>query len=135
MHLSQQDLENEVEFYATRSRGPGGQNVNKVSSAALLVWNFYGSAFLTEEQRFLIRTKLSAYINKEGQLFLRSDEFRDLPRNKARCLEKLLQLLERAFSKPKERKATRPTRSSKERRLQSKGKHSDIKKSRQKIKM
>ncbi len=123
----------EVKFSAVKSRGPGGQNVNKVSSAAVLYWNFSNSAILTELQKYLISTKLSSFINREEEFFIRSDEFRDLERNKARCIEKLGSLLTMAFHKPKPRRPTRPTRSSKQRKHESKTRRGDVKKSRQKI--
>ncbi len=126
------DILSEVEFTATRSRGPGGQNVNKVSSAALLFWSFEQSELLSFEQKAILRLKLSAYINKEGVLYLRSDEYRDLPRNKERCLEKLDTLIERAFHLDKFRRPSKPTRSSKLKKQKSKSLRSDIKKNRQK---
>ncbi len=123
----------EIEFTATRSSGPGGQNVNKVSSSAILNWSFEFSANLDEEQKFLIRTKLQNYINKEGVLYLRSDEFRDLDRNKSRCLEKLNLLIKKAFFKAKVRKKTRPTFSSQIKRLDGKKNRGEIKKNRKRI--
>jgi len=127
------DIKKEVSFVAVRSRGPGGQNVNKVSSAAVLYWNFASSDLITDQQKELIRYKLQSALNKEGQLYLRSDEFRDLERNKSRCLEKLEMLLRTAFHKPKKRTATKPTRSSKLRKLESKTRRSETKKMRQKV--
>lgn len=127
------ELKREVYFVAVRSRGPGGQNVNKVSSAAVLYWNFAWSSLITDQQKELIRQKCSSAINKEGQIYTRSDEFRDLERNKARCLEKLEGLLAHAFHKPKKRTATKPTRSSKLRKRESKNRRSETKKMRQKV--
>ena len=120
----------EVNFTAVRSRGPGGQNVNKVSSAAVLFWNFENSVSVTSEQKALIRLKLSSHINKEGEFYIRSDEYRDLERNKFRCLEKLEGLLTQAFHRPKPRRATKPTRASKQRRLESKRRRGDTKRQR-----
>ena len=128
------ELRKEVNFVAVRSRGPGGQNVNKVSSAAILYWNFDDSKLITEQQKELIRHKLQSSVNKENQLYTRSDEFRDLEQNKSRCLEKLETLLRTAFHKQKKRTATKPTRSSKLRKLESKSRRSETKKMRQKIK-
>src|SRR5688572_19145454 len=108
-------IETEVQFTAVRSRGPGGQNVNKVSSAAFLTWDYRNSQGINEEQKHLVHTKLRNHLNKEGILYLRSDEFRDLGMNKSRGLEKLQSLLEQAFHKPKKRRATKPTRASKAR--------------------
>ena len=126
-------IESEVKFVAVRSRGPGGQNVNKVSSAAILLWDFGHSNSLSAFQKEKVSAKLQSSINKENQIFLRSDEFRDLEKNKARCLEKLESLLEAAFHVPKARKATRPTRSSKVKKREYKSHRSDIKKNRQRV--
>ena len=126
-------IENEINFTAIRSRGPGGQNVNKVSSAAFLTWDYQTSLGLNDEEKHLIKIKLQNHINKEGEFYLRSDEFRDLGMNKSRGLEKLLFLLSQAFHKPKKRKATRPTRASKAKKRESKTRRSEIKKARQKI--
>ncbi|MCB0408560.1 MAG: aminoacyl-tRNA hydrolase [Bdellovibrionales bacterium] len=121
-------------FTATRSRGPGGQNVNKVNSAALLKWNFENSQLLSEEEKHLVRSKLGALINKAGLLYLRSDEFRDFEANKRRCIEKIHELLGKAFFKPKKRKKTKPTLASRKKRLESKKRRGVTKQTRQKVK-
>lgn len=126
-------LEREIHIVAVRSRGPGGQNVNKVSSAAQLFWNFVDSAALNEHEKYLVRTKLVNLINRENQIVLRADEYRDLERNKARVVEKLQAFLERALHQPKPRRKTRPTRASKERKLASKNKRGEVKRTRQKV--
>lgn len=125
-------LEQELEFTAIRSRGPGGQNVNKVSSAALAVWSFEESNLLIFSEKYLVRTKLASYVNKEGKLFVRSDEYRDLPQNKTRCVEKILELLRRAFHKDKPRKPSKPTRASKIKKREAKTHRASVKKGRQK---
>lgn len=124
----------EIKFTATRSRGPGGQNVNKVSSAAQLTWVVEESESFTEEEKLRIQEKLESMINQKGELYLRSDEFRDLERNKERCLEKLELFLKKALHKPKARKKTKPTRSSQIKRVDSKKQRGEIKQTRQKIK-
>lgn len=126
-------IDNETVVTATRSRGPGGQNVNKVSSSAQLTWNVVGSAVLTSDQKHKIATKLINRINQYGELFLRSDEYRDFPRNKARCYEKLHELVAAALHEPKPRRATKPSKSARKKRLDTKAKHSETKKGRQKI--
>lgn len=123
----------ELVFTAIRSRGPGGQNVNKVNSASLLKWNFLDSDQLTEEKKDLITSKLENIINKNDQLYVRCDEYRDLERNKARCLEKLEEYLTQAYFKPKKRKKTRPSYSSKLKRLDNKKKRGDVKSTRKKV--
>lgn len=126
-------IRNEVTLVAVRSRGPGGQNVNKVSSAAQLFWNFLLSAGLSEGEKAIIQSKLSNLINNENQIYLRADEFRDLERNRARTLEKLEMLLEKALHKPKARKATKPTYSSKLKKRETKARRSDVKQGRKRV--
>ncbi len=120
----------EIRFEAVRSRGPGGQNVNKVSSAAILYWHIGASnavSFLEKDRLYL---KLARWINKEGEIHLRSDMHRDLEQNKRQCRERLGELLEEAFHVPKERKATKPTWGSRERKLTAKRHRGEIKKTR-----
>jgi ribosome-associated protein len=102
----------EVSFQAQRGRGPGGQNVNKVASCALLSWDFQSSALLTAEQKPRLHDKLTGSLNSRGEIQLRSDEFRDLGRNKARALEKLEERVAAALFVPKKRRPTRPTKAS-----------------------
>ena len=128
-----QAILNEIKIVAIRSRGPGGQNVNKVSSAAQLFWNFRDSIGLNDSEKWLVQQKLYNCINNEDQVYLRADEYRDLERNKARAVDKLEAMLTQALHKPKPRKATRPTRASKERKLEGKSRRGDIKKGRKKV--
>lgn len=123
----------EFSFTSVRSRGPGGQNVNKVSSSARLRWSVGESEGLSDDEKLRVFEKLEPYINKDGELVLRSDEFRDLERNKARCEEKLQTLLKKALHKPKPRKKTKPSKAQKQKRLESKHKRSEVKKARQKV--
>ena len=123
----------ELHYSAVRSRGPGGQNVNKVASAAILTWGFADSDHLTQEQKGRLRSRLSGWLNRQGELCVRSDEFRDLARNKARCLEKLVELVEKALHVPKPRKPTRPTKASQARKRDAKERRSLTKSLRKKI--
>jgi ribosome-associated protein len=133
MTIDRERLRTEAIFKAVRSRGPGGQNVNKVSSAAVMYWNFMGSRLLNAEQKGRVYEKLEAITNSEVQLYVRSDEFRDLEQNKSRCVEKLAKLVEQARHVPKKRKATKPTKGSKVRRRESKSRRGEIKKTRQRV--
>ncbi len=133
MHKRIETIAKEVSFTAIRGRGPGGQNVNKVSSAASMLWDFFSSSEITPEQKSLIQNKLANSINNDGLLYLRSDEFRDLERNKARCLEKLEAMLTLAFHRPKPRKKTKPTYSSRVKNQISKTRRGDVKKLRKKV--
>lgn len=131
MNISQ--VHKEVRFIAMRSRGPGGQNVNKVSSAVQLTWDFQHSLGLDTAEKTQLWQKLANRINNEGQIYLRCDEFRDLERNKSRGLEKLEALLKQALHRPRPRKATRPTKASKIKRRETKTKRSQVKQTRQKV--
>jgi ribosome-associated protein len=132
--VEREDLRREVLFKAVRSRGPGGQNVNRTASAAQLVWDFETSALLSEEQKRRLHARLAAWINSENQIYLRGDEFRDLERNKTRCLEKLADLVNAALHVPKKRRPTRPTRASRVKRRESKTRRAETKRLRGKVK-
>ena len=123
----------EIELEYTRSRGPGGQHVNRTNSACLLRWNLLQSqAFLPEEVAWL-KGKLNSQLTGEGEIMIRSEEYRDQESNRKRCLEKLDQLLEKAFFVPKARKATKPTRSSQRKRRVEKKVRGEIKSGRGKV--
>ena len=126
-------LYREVIFKAVRSRGPGGQNVNKVSSAAQAYWDFRTSHLLSDAQKERLWTKIGHMLTAEGYLQFRSDEFRDLERNKKRCLEKIAALVKDALHVPKKRKATKPTRSSKIKRREQKSRRGEVKKLRGRV--
>jgi ribosome-associated protein len=121
----------EVELEYTRSRGPGGQHVNKTNSACLLRWNVLGSVCFSDEDKHVLLTKLR--LTTDGDLILRSDEFRDQEMNRKKVLEKLETALERAFFVPKPRKATKPTRSSQRKRQDEKRNRGEIKAGRGKV--
>jgi ribosome-associated protein len=126
-------ISQEVVLVAVRSRGPGGQNVNKVSSAAQLFWYYLESAGLSADEKHRVGLKLTNLINKEGQIYLRADEFRDLERNRSRALEKLEAHLREALHRPKARRATKPTRGSIERRHKGKSTRGDLKQKRRRV--
>jgi ribosome-associated protein len=107
----------ELLFSFARSGGPGGQNVNKVASKAILHWNLAANSTLPEEVRQRLRTNHANRITIEGELLLQSQRSRDQGRNIEDCREKLRQMILQALHPPRPRKATRPTRGSKERRL------------------
>lgn len=120
----------EVSFTAQRSRGPGGQNVNRTNSSVQLRWAFADSFSLNSEQKSLIAEKLATWITRENILYIRSDVHRDQEMNKKECLDRLKKLLQQAFFKPKPRKATKPTYSSQLKRKDSKRRKGEIKKGR-----
>jgi ribosome-associated protein len=103
-----------------RSGGPGGQNVNKVASKAVLRWDLAASPSVPEQVKARLRTLQRRRITTEGELVLNSQRFRDQEKNRQDCLEKLRELLLEAATVPKARKPSRPTRGSKERRHKAK---------------
>ena len=127
----------EVEWRFSRSSGPGGQHVNTTDTKAKLCWSFYSSEQLKSKQIYLIKKNLKNYLNKaKTHLLISCSAHRSKERNKQECIKKLKHLLDsKAFFEPKKRKATKPTRSSVKKRLESKRKQSEVKKNRQKIKL
>ncbi len=124
-------LSNELEFSTSRSNGPGGQNVNKVNSKVTLRWNVKDSSLLTPEEKEFLLLKLATRFTSDGTLILASQEKRSQLQNKEGVIHKLEHLLKQTFIKKKKRKATRPSKSAVQARLDKKKKHSDKKKWRQ----
>ena len=110
----------ELHWKYVRSSGPGGQNVNKVASKAVLAWNYAASPLLTDRAKTRLVAFYPRYITQDGWLQISSQKYRDQERNRDDCLEKLQQILLEARKEPKIRRATRPTRGSKMRRLSEK---------------
>jgi ribosome-associated protein len=117
----------EFEFTYVRSSGPGGQNVNKVSSKAVLRWDVAGSPSLPDDmrQRFVARHRNR--IGVAGEVVIASDRYRDQRRNAADCLARLQAMLSAVATPPKPRRATKPSRAAVQRRLTSKQAHSEKK--------
>ena len=116
-------LISEIKFRTSRSSGPGGQAVNKLSTKVELIFDIKASAFLTEEQKEKLFEKLAKRINSDGLLIVTSDQTRSQLRNKELVTERFLRLLENALKPAKKRKPTFPTQASVEKRLQSKKHH------------
>jgi ribosome-associated protein len=110
----------EFEFTFMRSSGPGGQNVNKVSTKARLRWPVGQTQSLPEAVKERFTSRYHRRLTNEGDLILTSQRYRDQTKTVGDCLEKLRELIDAVVDVPKPRKKTRPTRGSKERRLKEK---------------
>jgi ribosome-associated protein len=132
MYIRYELRDEEVEFVAIRAQGAGGQNVNKVSNAVQLRFDIAASS-LPEA----IKQRLLAFgdqrISGDGVIVIKAQDHRSLPLNRAAALARLRALIERAATIPRVRKPTRPTRASKERRLEGKSQRSQVKAGRGKV--
>ena len=134
MHFKPPYLLTEFMFKTSRSGGKGGQNVNKVSSKVQIDFSIIDSYLLTEEEKLVLLEKLEGKLSKDGVLQIVAQEERTQLGNKEIALKKMYNTLNRCFIVRKKRKATKPTQSSKLRRLDSKKRQSDLKRTRGKIK-
>ena len=121
---------NEFSFSASRSSGSGGQNVNKLNTKVELRFNISTSTHLSDDEKRKIFTKLSSRINDAGELILVSQSERSQLKNKEDVIEKFYQLIAKALKPTKKRRPTKPTKASKERRLESKRHRSKTKSNR-----
>lgn len=122
--------ENELTFRASRSAGPGGQNVNKLSTKVTVIFYPAESNYLSGRQKERLIKKLSGRINAAGQITVSSQKYRSQIANKNAATERLNRLIDWATQKPLLRKKTAPTRASVEKRLQAKKQRGQLKKQR-----
>lgn len=110
----------ELSVTFARSGGPGGQNVNKVSSKAVLRWKLVGTTALPPDVRGRVMEAVRSRLTKEGELVIACDETRDQAQNLAIAEERIARLVRDALLPPKKRHKTKPSRGAKERRLKEK---------------
>lgn len=122
--------EAEIQESFIRASGPGGQNVHKVSSAVQLRFDVRHSPSLPDEVRARLEKLAGSRLTGDGVIVITAQRFRTQERNREDALARLLDLIRQATERPKPRRPTRPTLASKHRRLEAKGRRSDIKKGR-----
>jgi len=122
--------EAELQESFIRASGPGGQNVNKVESAVQLRFDVRNSASLPEDVKARLERIAGKRLTNEGVLVITAQRFRTQERNREDAVARLVELVRQATERPKPRRPTRPTLASKKRRLEAKGRRSEIKKGR-----
>jgi ribosome-associated protein len=119
--------ERELEEHFVRASGPGGQNVNKLSTAVQLRFDVRHSPSLTADVRMRLERMAGRRLTRDGVLVIMAQQHRTQERNRQDALDRLIELIRQASVAPRPRRPTKPTRGSKERRLASKKNRSSIK--------
>lgn len=132
--MNKEIIQTELQYKAVRSSGAGGQNVNKVSSKVILIFDLVNSNGLEDEEKNWLLNKLTTKLSSESILQLSSDEDRSQLKNKEIVTKRFFELLTKSLKKTKPRKETKIPKAAKEKRLQEKKKSSEVKESRKKPK-
>ncbi|MFQ5983682.1 MAG: alternative ribosome rescue aminoacyl-tRNA hydrolase ArfB [Woeseiaceae bacterium] len=124
---------NEIDISAMRSQGPGGQNVNKVSTAIHLRFDVRASSALSDHDKERVLRLKDQRLSKDGVIVIKAQRFRSQDKNRSDALEKLAEMIRAALVETKPRKPTKPTRQSQEKRLEEKTRRGLLKQSRRKV--
>ncbi len=130
--MDKEKIISELTYKAIRSSGPGGQNVNKVSSKVVLTFDLLNSQTLSDDEKILVQTKLKSKLTLEGILILNCDEDRSQLKNKALVTKRFLEIIKKSMHIPKPRKPTKIPKSIIAKRLKAKATKSVIKLTRKK---
>lgn len=128
-----QKIEDELALEYIRSSGPGGQNVNKVATAVQLRFDVMSSPSLRADVKARLLKLGGKRVTSDGTLVIEAKKYRTQEQNRFDALERFYGLLKKASERPKIRKVTRPTRASKEKRLEEKRRRGEIKRTRQNV--
>jgi ribosome-associated protein len=133
MSIDRAALEGELEEKFVAASGPGGQHVNKTASAVQLRFNVKRSSLFDDEQKWRIRRALGSRITEDGDIILFAQSQRSQQRNREDARDRLVEMLAKAVHKQKARKATKPSKAAKARRVDSKTMRGDVKKKRGRV--
>ena len=131
--LQSKDILSELTFVYSRSSGPGGQNVNKVNSRVTLKWDVAHSSIVNDDLKALLLHKLASRLTKEGVLMIMAQDHRSQLQNKEVSRQRLDGILTHILTPKKARKATKPSKAAKRKRIQTKKLHSEKKTWRRKL--